>query len=478
MKGGLAAAGSAIFTPSFNIGGRAAAQGNAPGPVVMIVADDAMEINILNQYWAQPLNIHPWLMGGSGAGEGMIMRRATCTVPACGGSRPGMMSGMYGHESGILTHAHNDKATAAWIRANTFVAQAQDAGVHTVGAGKAGYHNQHNLGGVFNESRANRVPPLRVEDFEHVRSAYSSPTWAPHVTTFWAGPEIGPDQEKVDWAIRRLRNATAGHLFVIGLEATHVQYPYDVEPNRFQWPHTDNTVVMPDFDDPMSVEEARFARPFGHDGAGLAAYGERESNVRLQTTAQKHVDYQVGRIIREAPANTTFIFCSDHGMALANRVGSKYRLTKQMPGNDVARVPLMMWGFGVPKGECWTPVSLADIGPTVLDFLGLPYEGESLRDIWGRPYDDQRVTYTSYMLRSGLRAEALAAGEADMFTTVEQGDNTLTHLINTDTMEVREESLHWPHGDPFSRNDLSDIQQDRVAQMRELMPTNYEGITQ
>ena len=477
LKGGAAMAGAALLTPSFNLIGKAADAQGADGPVILIVGDDAIHPDILRLFFARYLMVDPWSGADSGRRLGIDCAQAYTGSPSCGSGRAGFASGLYAHQTGFLTHDDHHLTDSNWLAQHSFICKLREQGIYTVGTGKAVHHSQkpEEQGGAWDEYQTWIRPELDWRDFNPQLSTYESGSWAPHGRTFGAGPKINHDHDKVSWALDRVRNATNGHLVVISVDAPHVRRP-SVQPQRFYNPQIGNWVTMPDDGPPMSEEEAAFSDAFAHDLAGLKAYGELESWIAWYAAAWKEMDFQIGRIIRAAPSNARFIFTSDHGMAL----GVDGRITKQTPGTDVSRVPLYIWGAGISPTTLHTPVSLIDVGATVFDLFGLPHDGESIIDLAQQPTDRNRAVYVSYRMRQQLRDAALAKGHADMFTTVYRGGHGFTQLINSETMEVRQEELNWTYSDPFSQTDLSERpwEQDTVDQMRDLMPTNYEGITQ
>ena len=88
------------------------------------------------------------------------------------------------------------------------------------------------------------------------------------------------------------------------------------------------------------------------------------------------------------PSETLLILTSDHGQGVipAHRMGDATIPQKFDHGevvcDEVLRIPLVISGAGVTPGVCDTPVSLADIAPTVLEACGVaapgPMDGRSL----------------------------------------------------------------------------------------------------
>jgi len=74
------------------------------------------------------------------------------------------------------------------------------------------------------------------------------------------------------------------------------------------------------------------------------------------------------------------IFTADHGEELFEHGGFEHGHTMY---NEVIRVPLVVWGPGIAAGRNTTPVSIADIAPTILDALGLDvFEGTMGKSLW------------------------------------------------------------------------------------------------
>ena len=91
-------------------------------------------------------------------------------------------------------------------------------------------------------------------------------------------------------------------------------------------------------------------------------------------------DAQLGVLIGFLEASgrakrTVVIVSSDHGEAFGEHDTQYHRLTLY---EELLRVPLLIWGPGIAARRIDTPVSLMDLGPTVLDLFGLPTPGETV----------------------------------------------------------------------------------------------------
>ncbi len=87
-----------------------------------------------------------------------------------------------------------------------------------------------------------------------------------------------------------------------------------------------------------------------------------------------HADDQIGRILDtlrrlHLEKNTLIIFTADNGLA----IGCHGLMGKQSMFEHSVRVPLTLYGPGIPKGKrIDTPVYMQDIMPTTLEWAGVP----------------------------------------------------------------------------------------------------------
>lgn len=110
-----------------------------------------------------------------------------------------------------------------------------------------------------------------------------------------------------------------------------------------------------------------------------------------------YVDKQLGRLLAtltraKLDDRTVLIVSSDHGESFGEHDAHYHATTLY---DDVLRVPLLVRMPGVEPRSVETPVSLIDLGPTILDVFGLPtpgrFMGESLLGlIHGRPSTPSR----------------------------------------------------------------------------------------
>ncbi len=106
--------------------------------------------------------------------------------------------------------------------------------------------------------------------------------------------------------------------------------------------------------------------------------------------------------------DTLIVYTTDHG----ENLGSRRLWGKNNMYEESAAIPMIVAGPGVPEGKVSaTPVTLIDIGPTVLDAIGhdaitaqekLP--GRSLMQLANAPSDADRVAFSEYYAAGADRA--------------------------------------------------------------------------
>jgi arylsulfatase A-like enzyme len=207
----------------------------------------------------------------------------------------------------------------------------------------------------------------------------------------------------------------------------------------------------------------------------LLKYPRAADEVRAELAAYFAVvtdlDRQVGRILSALDdtgmaRDTLVVFTADHGLA----VGSHGLIGKQNMYDHTIRVPLILRGPGVPKGEsraagCY----LRDLYPTVCDLAGVPapagLDGRSfapaLRDKAAEvhPFLTGYFTDTQRMIRAGgwKYVAYPAAGREQLFDLARDPDE-LTDLSadagqQARKKELREKLRAWlaEQGDPVAK---------------------------
>ena len=102
------------------------------------------------------------------------------------------------------------------------------------------------------------------------------------------------------------------------------------------------------------------------------------------------VDHHVGRLLEGLEARglldrSLLVLTSDHGEEFFEHGGFEHG---HAMWQELLHVPLLIWGPGVVAGQDSSPVSLVDIAPTVLDWVGLPTPADiDGRSLWPRLSD-------------------------------------------------------------------------------------------
>lgn len=101
------------------------------------------------------------------------------------------------------------------------------------------------------------------------------------------------------------------------------------------------------------------------------AYKKYIANLKL-------IDKELGELRKylennEIGERTVLIVSSDHGEAFGEHGTKRHRVSLY---DELLRVPLWVWHPGIKPRQIETPVSLIDIGPTVLDAFGQPTPGD------------------------------------------------------------------------------------------------------
>lgn len=110
------------------------------------------------------------------------------------------------------------------------------------------------------------------------------------------------------------------------------------------------------------------------DGMGpLLSAADRSFVVAAYDEEISFVDRQVGRLLQGLKEEGVWeqslvVFTADHGEELFERGRFDHGHTLH---DELLRVPLVMWGPRVQPGRTAVPASLADVGPTVLEAIGV-----------------------------------------------------------------------------------------------------------
>lgn len=328
------------------------------------------------------------------AARGVRFDNAHCQVPVCNPSRASMGISLYPSTTGIyfLNPDILDSEPAKTIP--TYPHHFKNQGFAVSGAGKLFHGNSNkdhlpNWAGDF--GGAGPLPPKKLSGFP------GHPLW-----DWGAYPEKDeqtPDYKIATWGVNALENADPDKPFflVTGFFRPHVpQYAPQHWLDKFPLESIKlPEVIKGDLDDisPYAIDISRL-KHVAPTHEWVVEHGEWKNLVRTYLACVAFVDHQVGRVLDALDAsgqadNTIVILFSDHGFHL----GEKERWAKRSLWEDSTRVPLIIAGPGITKGEhCGKPVGLIDVYPTLLELTGLPspgkLEGISLKPLLINPQAD------------------------------------------------------------------------------------------
>lgn len=159
---------------------------------------------------------------------------------------------------------------------------------------------------------------------------------------------------------------------------------------------------------------------------GLLSEEWWQFSVRNYFSAYSHGDHHLGRVLdalqnSRYAANTLVVVVADHGFHLGNR--NLFR--KMTMWEQSLRIPFIVRDPMNPtRQEIHDPVELIDLGPTILDFAGVPAitrrHGQSLRPVMAGERDPHRAAMSflranSAMIKDGMRIIRYGDGSYQLF---------------------------------------------------------------
>lgn len=200
----------------------------------------------------------------------------------------------------------------------------------------------------------------------------------------------------------------------------------------------------------------------------LAPHPRTEPIVRRHLTEYyamvTHLDHCIGKIIYKLEEenlleDTLFIFAADNGLG----VGSHGLMGKQNLYEHSIRVPLIIAGAGLPKNQRrQSPVFIADLYPTILDFLGFKKPETCTTDSLTPTFSGESKIHDSLNLRYRNHVAGLKR----------DGFKLIKYLFR----DRHRLSLYDLNADPMEINDLSADPEykERIASMLEEIDSQWE----
>lgn len=191
----------------------------------------------------------------------------------------------------------------------------------------------------------------------------------------------------IDW-LRRQRSSPSDKPWVLFVSWVRPHFPMIAEP-RFENLYPPAHMPLPLCRDATEIpvhpvlEKFReiqcsddFFRDDLHRQTALSAYYGMVSQIDEELGQVMEVLSETG-----LADGTRLIYTSDHG----DNLGARQLWGKSVPYEDSIAVPLIMAGPDIPKGRVVdTPVSLVDIYPTVIEYMGKTLSAEEQRSLPGR----------------------------------------------------------------------------------------------
>lgn len=343
--------------------------------------------------------------------QSSVFHSAYCQAPICGPSRASLMSGRPPHQLGIhdnsLTLFDKVKPEQIWpisFKSNGYFCSSGGKVYHTGNGMLPGpVHKQ-----LYSDKRKRfngdmRTPKeLDLKSFGGHRKGWATTNPKDDVTYY--------DHEAAASAIEFLQNYDGDAPFYreIGFYSPHGPH---LTPARFKEMYDeDNFTRPPEWED--GFDENAYCNEHMEQNEFLKA-GDTSwwrKSVRNYFSALSHGDYHLGRVwdglrASKHAGNTVVVILSDHGFHLGNR--NQYRKTTLW--EQVARVPLIIFDPSRAQvQDIYDPVALLDVGPTVLDLVGLPafddtLPGRSLCPMLDGVRDPDRVVPTFHRGSASIR---------------------------------------------------------------------------
>ena len=319
------------------------------------------------------------------AQRGVLFSNAHCQAPVCNPSRASVMTSLYPSTSGIYFLNPDIVESPVASRNIVMPKRFQQEGYNVSAAGKI-FHNGKGINETHIPNYAGQFGGFGPMPEQKISTYPGHPLW-----DWGVYPERDdqmPDYQIASWAAQKLTEKLDQPFWMgVGFYRPHVpqfapQKWFDMYPLKsLQLPKT----ITGDLDDisPYGTDLSRLK----HVSPTFEWVTENEQwkpLVQSYLACVSFVDDQVGRVLDALDKgaygdNTYVVLFSDHGFHL----GEKERFAKRSLWEDGARVPMIIMGPDIPKGQVINkPVQLLDIYPTLLELCNLKpdpkHEGNSL----------------------------------------------------------------------------------------------------
>lgn len=319
------------------------------------------------------------------AASGTLFTNAHCQAPVCQPSRACLLTSTHPSSSGLYFLNPGIDASLITKQKTTLPQRFSQEGYRVFGAGKifhvingAAFNKLGKYGGGFGY--------FGPQPKEKISQPHGHPLW-----DWGAYPDTSkqmPDMQIAEWAAGKLETPDQAPFFLaVGFYRPHVPM---LVPQKWFDQHPRENILTPTIDADDINDLSPYARDLTtlehvaplHDW--IIENGQWKHAIQSYLACCSFVDSCVGKVLMALQQssyrdNTVIVLFSDHGFHL----GEKQRWAKRSLWEDGTRVPLIIAGAGLPKGQaCSQPAGLIDIYPTLLDLCHLPedssLEGDSL----------------------------------------------------------------------------------------------------
>jgi arylsulfatase A-like enzyme len=404
------------------------------------------------------------------ASQSLVLTDAISNYPICSPTRASLMTGKYAQEHGVLSNCNSISASFGYElqeNARTWSDILNDKGYSLGYIGKwhldnpyEPYINCSNNEGEVKWNEWNSPSRRHGFDFWYAYGTYDKH----NRPLYWSGKagrnsfqyvdQWGPEHE-ADIAIQYLKNEDKKYRrpeqpFALMVSMNPPHMPYNLVPDKYQNLYTDislDTLTQRPNIPPAATRWGDYYR----------------KNIKNYYAMISGVDEQFGRILQTLKdegleENTVVLFASDHG----NCLGIHNKISKNNHYEESVSVPFIIrWPGKIPARTDNLLLSTPDIYPTLLGLLGL--NKNIPKDVSGINHAPLFLTGEGERPRSQFYM-SVPPGKEDMGRRGVR-TNQYTFMINHDD-EVDEIELFDNHEDPYQLNNLSDVRQDLVKELR------------
>lgn len=446
--------------------------------IVLIMADDLDATT--SEYWERatnagkddPLKKTRALLRDAG----MTFTNAFAPTPICCPARSTILTGKYGHNTGVLT---NGGDRGGW---GTFVRNGNEANNIAVWLNNAGYRTGligKYLNGISDDPT--HVPPgwSDWQGFvdpglgEYIGYGYDVNENGRIVHYGWDESDYSTDVvARKSVAFINAAEANDAQPFFLYVSPTAPHLPLPPAPRHANHPYKyANPPQRPNFQEADISDKSLWLRASGDIRAAEAAVWN-PVDYRLRQGSLYALDDLVESVVNTLAArgeleNTYILFISDNGYNL----GAHRLIHKMAPYEESIRVPLVIRGPGIAAGTTRSHMVLeSDLAPTFAQWAGLaipasvdgrtllPLLGNTLPTTWRK---DFLLQYVSSGAANGIGAELppalwyLSGMEIPTYRALREGRFKLVEYYdNPDFPNVHEYELYDLQNDPYERFNL------------------------